>query len=441
MTDNHSLTVAVFGLGYVGCVSAACLAQMGHRVIGVDVNPDKVRLINEGKPTIVEKDIAEMVAEQQRSGKLTATTDGISAVLQADVCILCVGTPPDQYGHTDLTYVWSVAEQIKDALAMKEAFLTVAIRSTVPPGTSSKMEEILRKSGKEAGVGFAVLSNPEFLREGSSVEDYFHPPYTLIGSDDPIAIDTMRKLYAPIQAPLIETKRQAAEMIKYVNNSFHALKVVFANEVGLVARSLGVDPHVVMDLFCRDRQLNISPAYLKPGFAYGGSCLPKDLKALNALARSNNVEVPVLSAVERSNEQVIDRAFRLVIGEGKVRIGFLGLSFKSGTDDLRESPVVKLAERLIGKGYDVAIYDKNVLESRLTGANKQYMEMTIPHLAKLLVPDLEELEQFADMIIVTQKTPEFLEAVKRAMGQKKVLDLVRIIDPHSQGVQYKGLFW
>ncbi|MDD9269965.1 nucleotide sugar dehydrogenase [Paenibacillus sp. GCM10023248] len=434
-------TIAVFGLGYVGCVSAACLAEMGNQVIGVDVNLHKVNLINRGIPTIVEKGIAELVAEQHKQGRLSARSDIQTAVAQADICLVCVGTPSDKSGYPDLSFIRHVADQISDAIKGREKFQTIIIRSTVPPGTCREIELRIARSGKVVDKDFAVVSNPEFLREGTSIEDYFNPPYTLIGTRNEKALEMLRNIYSPIQAPIMETDREVAEMIKYVNNSFHALKVVFANEIAALCHSMNVDPHTLMNLFVKDRHLNISPAYLMPGFAYGGSCLPKDLKALNAMARSRNVELSVLSSVERSNALLIEKALDMIVAEGMVRVGVLGLAFKSGTDDLRESPVVKLLERLLGKGYDIKIYDSNVLTSQLVGANKHYIESTVPHLAKLLAPNLEEIKEFADLIVVAQKNEENLEFVLDILPAKQVIDLVRIVDVKPETDHYKGLIW
>lgn len=441
MNNSHSYTISVFGLGYVGCVSAACLAQLNHHVIGVDVNSHKIDLINQGKATIVEKGIAELVDAQHQAGRLRATNDFQWAVEKSDISLICVGTPSDKNGHPDLSYIWHVAEQISDALRQKEGFHTVVVRSTVRPGTCLRIEQILAQSGKQADRDFAVVSNPEFLREGSSIEDYFQPPYSLLGTRNETALHMLRQLYEPIDAPLIETDREVAEMVKYVNNSFHALKIVFANEIGSICHSLEIDPHKVMDLFCKDNRLNLSAAYLRPGFAYGGSCLPKDLKAINALARSRDVEVSVLSAIERSNSLQIDRALEMIMSAGKVKVGVLGLAFKSGTDDLRESPIVKLLEGLTGKGYEVIVYDQDVLASRLMGANKQYIETAVPHIAKLMAHDLQELNQFAELIVVAQKNKRYLPFAEEVVYSKPVIDLVRIFDRIPDTGNYKGLLW
>ena len=439
LTSKASHTIAVFGLGYVGCVSAACLAKLGNQVIGVDVNPDKVDLINQGIPTIIEQGIAEMVGEQHLAGTLSATINSKEALGKAEICLICVGTPSDKKGLTDLSYIWLVANQICEAIAERETFQTIIIRSTVPPGTCHEFEQIIARSGKIINQDFAVVSNPEFLREGSSIEDYFHPPYTLLGTTNELALQMLHDIYGSIPAPIFETNREVAEMIKFVNNSFHALKVVFANEIGAICNAMGVDSHRLMELFCKDDHLNISKAYLMPGFAYGGSCLPKDLRALNAMARTRNVELSVLSAVERSNTLQIERALEMILAEGKQRLGVLGLAFKAGTDDLRESPVVKLLERLIGKGYEIKIYDQNVLASQLIGANKQYIEATVPHLSKLLAANLEEVKQFADLIVIAQKNKDYMSFVMERLPTIPVIDLVGQFDFIPTSNNYKGL--
>ena len=435
-------TIAVFGLGYVGCVSVACLAKLGHRVIGVDINPSKVELVNQGKPTIIERDIGPLIEEQHRAGRISATADVATALAEADLSLICVGTPSDTNGHPDLKSIWRVAEQIGGCLGDKAGFHTIAIRSTVPPGTCQQVEQVITTlSGKVGEQDFAVASNPEFLREGSSVYDYFHPPHTVIGTQNERALTILRDVYGSIDAPIVETEREVAEMIKYVSNSFHALKVVFANEVAAICKALGIDSHQVMDLFCQDRHLNISPAYLRPGFAFGGSCLPKDLRAMNALARSFSVDAPVLSAITRSNALQLERALDMITATGKKSIGVLGLAFKAGTDDLRESPVVELLERLLGKGFELIIHDQNVMVSSLMGTNKEYIESRFPHLARLLVQDLAEVRQSAEVIVVTQKTPEYQAFVREVLPVKPVIDLVRIFEQIPDTDDYHGIGW
>ncbi|MDF2814887.1 MAG: algD [Paenibacillus sp.] len=438
---NTSYTISVLGLGYVGCVSAACLAQMGHRVIGVDIHPRKVESIRKGIPTIVEAGIEDLVKEQVSSGRLSATTNGDEAIRQSDVCLLCVGTPSDEQGHADLSAIWHAAELIKTVIREREPFLTIAIRSTVPPGTCKAIETIVAESGKKAGIDFAVISNPEFLREGSSIHDYYNPSYTLIGMENERAYQVMKEVYSGVNAPVLSTSREVAEMIKYVNNSFHALKVAFANEIGVVSSTLGVDPHVLMSLFCKDDRLNISPAYLKPGFAYGGSCLPKDVRALNAIARSRNLEVSVLASIERSNSQTIDRALRLIVSAGKKRVGVLGLAFKFGTNDLRESPIVALIERLIGKGYEVMIHDPFVLQSIQADSNKEHAGAPPQHLIERLEPELEKLLTASDVIVIAQKNKLYEAYFTDELLTKPVIDLVRIRTDVPNSSHYKGLAW
>jgi GDP-mannose 6-dehydrogenase len=434
--------IAVFGLGYVGCVSVACLAKLGHQVIGVDINPFKVELINQGKPTIIEKDIISLINEQSQSNRVSATTDAIIAVTNADLSIVCVGTPSSTNGFPDMKSIWEVAEQIGNGLLKREGFHTIAIRSTVPPGTCRRIEEIIAKAScKIVDQDFAVVSNPEFLREGTSIYDYFHPPYTIIGTQNRQAMTILRNIYGVIDAPIIEVDREVAEIIKYVNNSYHALKVVFANEVGTICKASGNYSNRVMDIFCKDHSLNISSVYFKPGFAFGGSCLPKDLRVMNAMAHSFGIDVPVLSAISYSNKLQIEQALNMVIASGKKRVGVLGLAFKVGTDDLRESPVVEFMERLLGKGYELIAHDKNVMVSSLMGANKQFVESYFPHLARLLVQDIEEVRRKAEIIVVTQRTPEYQELIKEMLPTKIVIDLVRLFDHVPDSDNYHGISW
>lgn len=435
-------SIAVFGLGYVGCVSAACLAKLGCQVIGVDTNIEKVDLINRGKPTIMEQDIEQLALEQYQQGRLKATTNASQAIAVADISIICVGTPSTNGGSSNLDAVWAVARDIGDLLQEKTEFHVIAIRSTVPPGTCRQIEQIIEsRSGKTPEQHFSVVSNPEFLREGSSVHDYFHPPYTLIGTGNKHAFEILRSLYESIDAPIIETEREIAELIKYVSNAFHSLKIVFANEIGAICKDIGVDSHQVMDLLCRDIRLNSSAAYLKPGFAFGGSCLPKDLRALMSLARHRDIDLPVLSSIERSNTLQIERAIKMVVETGKRRIGILGLAFKPGTDDLRESPTVELLEHLLGKGYDVKFYDRWVSISSIIGANKQYIESKFSHLASLMVSDPSQLMDWAEVIVVAHKAAEYQAIVQQALEGKTVIDLVRALDDLPSSAQYQGIAW
>lgn len=353
------MNISFFGLGYVGCVGMGCLAQNGHKVIGVDISPEKIKNINEGIPTIVEVGIGEIIKEQHLQGRISATHDYMEAVKESDISFVCVGTPSTNKGHLDLSYIYQTAKEIGEALKEKNGFHVIVIRSTVFPGTNKKVSEIIEGiSGKTRNVHFAVVSNPEFLREGTAVKDYMNPPLTVIGTDCEKARDIMTELYAPMAAPLEIVPIEVAEMIKYVNNSYHALKVVFANEIGRICKSCGIDSHEVMRIFCMDKQLNISPYYFKPGFAYGGSCLPKDLKALKTMAHDLYVEAPVLNAIENSNQYHIENTIEWIQTIGYKKIGVLGLSFKAGTDDMRNSPIINVIETLHGKGYEIKIYDK-----------------------------------------------------------------------------------
>lgn len=435
------MNISIFGLGYVGCVGSACFADMGHTVIGVDVSPTKVSLINSGRPTIIEKDIEDLCRRGHESGRLRATDNACEAVCSTDISFIAVGTPSSGHGHLDLSYIFEVARQIGRSLAAKDSFHVVALRSTVMPGTNRKVASIIEaESGKRSGVDFAVVSNPEFLREGTSVHDFMNPPLSLVGTDNARAAEIMRALYAQLPAEFILTDIEVAEIMKYVNNTYHALKIVFGNEVGSICRSLGIDSHKVMDIFCRDRQLNISPYYFKPGFAYGGSCLPKDTRALVALAADNYVDVPVIRHIEQSNAAHRRRALDLIMAQGKRKVGILGLSFKAGTDDLRCSPIVEVVESLLGKGFQVSIYDKNVQVSRLTGTNREFIMSKIPHLQHFVTDDLDKVASESDVLVVTNREAEFADLPSRYPG-KTIVDLVRVWDSLDYDGHYEGLAW
>lgn len=439
--EGKKMRVSIFGLGYVGCVSAGCLANKGHNVIGVDVNDHKVQLINEGKPTIIEKDIDGLIKNGHNSGLLSATTDTDYAVNNTDISIIAVGTPSSKEGHLNLKYIYGVAEQIGQALKAKKSFHVVAIRSTVLPGTNEKVGKIIEQaSGKNRGIDFSIISNPEFLREGTAVNDYFNPPITLIGYDDDKAKEMMLELYKSIPGEKICTDIKVCEIMKYINNTFHALKIVFGNEVGNICKELGIDSHKVMEIFCKDTHLNISPYYFKPGFAYGGSCLPKDTKALRTLVSDLYIKAPVIESIEYSNEMQKQRAYEMIYGKGKRNIGILGLSFKAGTDDLRCSPMVDVVERLVGKGMNILIYDKNVKISELTGTNKDFIQKKIPHLQKLVTDDLDAVICDSDVIVIANKEKEFIEMLKK-YPNKIVLDLVRISKDIDYEGYYEGLSW
>lgn len=437
------MKLSVFGLGYVGCVSAACFAKEGHEVVGVDVNPTKVGIINEGRSPIVEAGIGELISEMVSSGRLRATVDSADAVYNSEVSLVCVGTPSNANGSLDFTFVKRVCKDIGSALEKKSQRHIIIIRSTMLPGT---IEDVVIPalevySGKKAGVGFDVCINPEFLREGSSLKDFYAPPFTLIGADSEDVAASVRRLYAGIEAPLYVTEIKAAEMVKYACNSFHALKVSFANEIGNICKELSLDSHQVMEVFCQDTKLNLSPYYLKPGFAFGGSCLPKDLRALAYKARELDVETPVLSAILQSNRRQIERAIEMVLATGKKSIGVLGFSFKAGTDDLRESPMVTLIESLIGKGLQLAIYDRDVSLARLFGANKEYIEREIPHIANLMRPSVHEVLASSEVLIIGNRSPEFREIEPQLRNGQVIIDLVRLFDGRVSDAKYQGICW
>ena len=438
-----SARISIFGMGYVGCVSGACLASLGHNVIGVESNPDKVNLINAGRSPVVEADLEGLIASGVRAGLYYATSDWHSALAATDIAFVCVGTPSRSNGGIDLSYIRRVCEQIGQALRDRKQFLTVVIRSTIVPGsTESQLIPLLeRESGLRAGADFGVCINPEFLREGSSVHDFHNPPKTVIGELNTRSGDVLAPLYGTLAAPLIRTSLRVAELVKYVDNSFHALKVAFANEVGNLCKELHVDSHAVMDIFCQDTKLNLSPYYLKPGFAFGGSCLPKDLRALNYEARKLDLDLPLLASILESNKlQVLNVIRKLMEFKGRT-LGFLGISFKGGTDDLRESPIVDVIEAMLGKGFSVRLYDRHVSLARLIGANKQYIEKEIPHISRLMCTSVEELIASSDVIVVANRSPEFTEAVISARKDQVVVDLVRIAEIVPLQAQYFGICW
>ncbi len=433
------MKISIFGLGYVGCVSLGCLAKNGNELIGVDISKTKVDLINEAKPTIVENQIDELIAVGVKNGSIKATMDYNEAVNNSEISIVCVGTPSTKEGHLNLDYIYSTAEQIGSVLKDKDSFHIIAIRSTVLPGTNERFGEIIEKSsGKNRNKDFTIISNPEFLREGTAVDDYFNPPVTVIGGDHENSVAKMAELYKEINAAIEIVDIRVAELIKYVNNSFHALKITFANEIGNISKRLGIDSHQVMKLFTMDKQLNISPYYFKPGFAYGGSCLPKDLKGLNALAHDKYLDVPVLNAISNSNELQKNSAYEIIISKELKKIGILGLSFKPGTDDLRYSPIVDVIEKLLGKGYDIRIFDKNVSLAKLIGQNKSYIQEKLPHISDLLVNDLSQLVEWAEILVFTYKD-EIFENLE-INHEKEIVDLANYDYLKTQN-NYEGICW
>jgi GDP-mannose 6-dehydrogenase len=437
------MKLSVFGLGYVGCVSAACFAREGHDVIGVDVSPLKVEIINGGKSPIVESGIGELIGEMVTGGRLRATTDSVEAIRESEISLVCVGTPSNPNGSLDLTYIKRVCKEIGAALEGKRARHTVVLRSTMLPGTIEGIVVPTLEvcSGKKAGRDFGVCVNPEFLREGTSLKDFYSPPFTLIGADDEETALVVRRLYSGVDAPSLVTGIKAAEMVKYACNCFHAVKVSFANEIGNVCKELGIDSHEVMNVFCHDTKLNLSPYYLKPGFAFGGSCLPKDLRAITYKAKELDVETPLLSSVLQSNRRQVERAIEMILLTGRKRIGVLGFSFKAGTDDLRESPMVALIETLIGKGMQLAIYDRDVQLARLFGANKEYIEREIPHVSQLMRPNVEEVLEHAEVLIIGNKAEEFRDVAAKLRPDQTLIDLVRLFDDRATGGAYQGICW
>ena len=436
------MRLSIFGIGYVGCVSAACFAQEGHIVTGVDVNPNKVDMLNRGDSPIVEAGLGELLKQVVNSKRLSATTGSVQAVLNSDVSLICVGTPSNANGSLDLRYVTRVCEQIGAALKNKNAPHVIIIRSTMLPGTieSVVIPTLEEYSNKRAGKDFGVCINPEFLREGTSLKDFYAPPFTLIGADDENTASVVRELYRGIDAPVFHTSVKTAEMVKYVCNCFHALKVSFANEIGNICKALEIDSHEVMEVFCQDTKLNLSSYYLKPGFAFGGSCLPKDLRAINYKAKVVDVETPVLSAILPSNKQQVERAIDMVLATGKRKVGVFGFSFKAGTDDLRESPMVTLIEALIGKGLQLLIYDRDVSLARLVGANKEYIERQIPHIAQLMSTEFDDVLKFADVLVIGNKSEEFRAVEQNRRPEQVIIDLVRLFKRTTDD-GYQGICW
>ena len=438
------MKISIFGLGYVGCVSAACLANDGHQVTGVDVSQYKVDSIIAGKSPIIERGLDELIKKQIESGTLCATTDGQKAVLQSDLSLICVGTPSASNGSLNTGYVEKVCAEIGAALAKKSDYHVVVIRSTVLPTTvQNKLIPILEESsGLRAGEDFGVCMNPEFLREGSAIKDYYRPSYIVIGSIDKKSAEIMEKVYVAVDSPVIHTTLQTAEMVKYASNAFHAVKVSFANEIGNLSKAFGIDGREVMGILVQDHQLNISPTYLRPGFAFGGSCLPKDLRAILYAAKDQDIEVPMLGATLESNEQQIQRGVELIQKTGRHKIGVLGLSFKAGTDDIRESPVVSMVETLIGKGYEVSIYDDVVKPEMLHGANRAFYERRLSHIAAIICPSIEEVMQEAEVLVVTNGSPTFQDLPHKLLPHQTLIDLAGVINKNGtlRG-NYEGICW
>jgi len=437
------MRVSIFGLGYVGAVSAACLAERGHSVIGVDPNADKVALINSGRAPVVEAELAELTRRAVTEKRLRATSDPLSAVLDSEVTLVCVPTPSQTNGNLDFRFLERVCGEIGAALREKSDFHVVVIRSTILPGTVKGLiiPTLERASGRRAGEDFGVCNNPEFLRESTAVADFRNPPKTVIGTTDSRSGDIVQSLYEGVPGPVIRCPIEVGEMVKYADNSWHATKVTFANEIGKICKSLGVDSHAVMDIFCKDAKLNLSPYYLKPGFAFGGSCLPKDLRAITYHARSHDVSTPLLNSLMFSNSEQIEQGIAMVLASRRRKVGVLGFSFKAGTDDLRESPLVEVIERLIGKGFDLRLYDRNVNLAKLTGANREYIMKSIPHIERLMVASVEEVLSHADVIVIGNRGEEFAGLAEKLRPDQLVIDFVRIRQIEERHASYSGICW
>lgn len=435
------MKISIFGLGYVGCVSAACFAKLGHNIIGVDINKDKIDTINNGKSPLIEPQLEEYIKNAIESNKLDATTDTEKAILQTDISVICVGTPSKEDGSLDLRYIDNVSKEIGTALRNKTGHHIIVIRSTVLPGTTDNIiiPTLEKHSQKKTGLDFDVCTNPEFLRESTSIHDFFNPPKIVIGSNNKQTANTLEKIYDTIKCPIFKTGIRTAEMVKYTDNSFHGLKVCFANEIGNICKANNIDSHKVMEIFCADTKLNLSPYYLKPGFAFGGSCIPKDLRALLANAKNANLKLPLLESILKSNEQQIKRAINIITRTKKKNIGILGLSFKAKTDDLRESPIIEVIETLIGKGYNIKIYDNEVMLSSLFGANKDYITKEIPHIHRLFCNTIEEVINNSELIIISKSEQSFKKITQITTNKQILIDMVRLFESKELNCNYERL--
>ncbi len=438
------MRVVVVGLGYVGSVCSACLASRGHAVVGVDTSEYKVGCIQRGESPIVENGLAELIAEARGAGRLTATTRIAEALPGAEAVLVCVGTPSAPDGSLDLSHVRRAVDEVGRALATTGTYTTVVMRSTMLPGSvqGELLPALESASGLKAGRDFGVAYNPEFLREGTAIKDFFEAELTVIGADDERSAAILRRLYEGIGGAVVHIPLRTSEILKYVNNSWHAVKVVFANEVGRICKREGIDSHLVMDLFVRDLRLNLSPYYLKPGFAYGGSCLPKDVRALQQRARVVGAELPLIDAVTRSNDRHVDEAIHVIERFRRRRVGVLGLSFKEGTDDLRESPVLRVIGTLVGKGYSVLLHDPNLDMEKVLGANRRFVEDEVPYLPERLRTDLDQVVRESEVVVVANGAKEY-RGVGAKLGDGQVLvDLVHAVDPASVAHgEYHGFLW
>ena len=434
------MKISIFGLGYVGAVTAACLTRDGHEVVGVDVNPDKVRMIQKGESPVVEPGIEKLLPDAIANKRLSATTDAAAAVEATDISLVCVGTPAKEKGSANLDHVFHVCEQIARGLGRKAKTHVVVVRSTVPPGTLEACEALMAKHVDRAR--FHLAFNPEFLREGSAIRDYDAPPFTIIGTTDPAAEKAVREIYGTIQAPVFVVQPRESELIKYLCNTWHAVKVSFANEVGRLGCQLGIDARRVMDVFLSDNKLNISPVYMRPGFAYGGSCLPKDVSALIHMAQEKGVQMPVVGALPQSNQAQIDSTVARILKMRARKIAVFGLAFKANTDDLRESPVVLLVKRLIGEGREIQIYDPAVNQAKLMGTNLSYIRENLPHFESLMKDDPADALKDAELLVVTQNHGDFRRIIlAQRPAVKRVFDLAGLFSEPPEGIEYHGIAW
>ncbi|MFN0161172.1 MAG: nucleotide sugar dehydrogenase [Burkholderiales bacterium] len=438
------MKISVFGLGYVGAVSCGCLPELGHEVVGVDVNPQKVAMISAGQSPVVEENINELISSAVATGRLRATADLAAAIRDTEVSLISVATPSKPNYAPDLSAVLAVVRDIGRALRDKPSHHTLVLRSTVPPGTTEELilPALEEAAGRRVGDRLSLVFNPEFLREGSSVKDFHQPPQTIIGSLDEAGYVALERMYAGLPGAMVRTTCRVAESVKYLCNVFHALKIVFANEAGSVLKACGLDSREVLKLFCQDTQLNISSAYLRPGFAFGGSCLPKEVKGFMTLAREHGVDIPALGGLLESNEEHIRRAYDLIARDGRRKIALFGLAFKPGTDDMRDSPLVLLAERLLGKGFDISIFDRNVKLSRLLGKNKDFVDREIPHLDRLLRDTPEAALADAQVIVIGHADKEARAAIVARAAGTRIVDLSGYAELRGlAGSEYEGICW
>lgn len=443
--DKAPHSLSVFGLGYVGSVTAACLAHIGNRVIGVDIDSSKVKALDSGQSPILEKGINELIEQAQKAGRLAGTNDAGRAVSESDISIVCVGTPSENNGRIDVNHLKRACQEIGEAIAHKQKYHVIVFRSTVVPGTTESVliPTLEQASKKRSGVDFGVCYNPEFMREGSAVCDFFEPAVTILGASDSRLLGLLREVYDWVPGKVFETAIPTAEAAKYVSNAFHALKVTFANEVGTFCKSAGVDTDSVFRIFTADARLNTSAAYLLPGFAFGGSCLPKDVRALTYRAKEMDLHLPVMESILPSNRQHIERAAEAVLRCGKRKVGVLGLSFKSGTDDLRESPLIQLVKRLLGEGCEVQIWDKNVSLGKLVGANRRYLEEVIPHISSLLIPEMKSVIASSEVVVVGTREADSAALDSCLREDQSVIDLVNLDPSHrlKGKSHYEGICW